>query len=468
MKLILTVTSKQRTGLGADSRHVFDSRGGSIGRAPESDWILPDVNRIVSNQHLVIDFRDGDFYLTDTSTNGVFLNDADMPLGYNRAARVREGDMLGIGEYRIHVEVDSKDRSSIPIARADSPQQVDGAVFESAWSESVKYEPLPLGLSGENEPRLSSESLLPILNGQGRADDEFNHPASEPDHKPAINEAFVLPAIHAEQLPEDWDRVVVNDEVGGAEGVSPHAPPLSDDGLLPSQPPHASISPVSPLKPSRHDTPADVAPQLSFDSNLNGISEFLRGAGIDSAKAHIGNSKLSLEFIGRLYREMVQGVMDVLIARSSLKNEFRMSHTIIRATENNPLKFSMTVDDAIEYLLFKEGKGFLPPEEAFHEAYQDIKDHQIATVVGMRAAFNALMRMFAPEQLQSKLNSGGKWRGMLSFNKGAANWEGYKEWYAELAADSDDHFQKLFAGEFGRAYEEQIARLSEARRQGKS
>jgi hypothetical protein len=34
--------------------------------------------------------------------------------------------------------------------------------------------------------------------------------------------------------------------------------------------------------------------------------------------------------------------------------------------------------------------------------------------------------------------------------------------------DTDDHFQQLFSTEFGRAYENEIARLSAARRQAKS
>lgn len=457
MKLILTVTSEQRTGMGQGSRHVFGIRGGSIGRAEESDWVLPDMNLIVSKRHSIIDFRDGGFFLTDTSTNGVFLNDADKPLGYNNAVRLHENDQIAIGEYRIRVEMESADSFSAPLFRDDSARSLDSVICESGWQESEKPEPLPLGLRWEDGLRLESRPSLP--REWESAGDGFSHPASQPDHTPAINDAFSVPAAHAERLPEDWDKMVVNADGRGGDEVSQQNPPLADSVVHSSRPLHGLADDIP--KDSRHDAAVDAVSQdFSSANNFNGLSEFLRGAGIDPGNMRGDNPKLSLEQLGRLYREMVQGVMDVLIARSSLKNEFRMPHTIVRATENNPLKFSMGVDDALEYLFFKEGEGFLQPEDAFREAYQDIKKHQFATVAGMRAAFNSLLRMFAPARLQSGFKNRSKRGGVLSRNKNAANWELYEKWYSELMADTDDHFQQLFASEFGRAYEEEIERLS--------
>jgi type VI secretion system protein len=452
--------------MGPDSRHVFDTRGGSIGRAQESDWVLPDANRIVSNQHSIIEFRDGGFYLTDTSTNGVFLNNAGKPIGYNSAVVLREGDSIAIGEFNIRVEIESTDRFSTPIFRDDSAQSIDAILSEQSWPESENHEPLPLGLS--EEKGLISDSRPSLPKEWDCADDGFSQLASQPDHTPAVNEAFSMPSSRVEQLPEDWDRDVVKAEARWAEEASSKMPPPAvDSGFQSSQQAHA-MPDIAPNK-SRQDTPVIAASQaFRSDSNFDSINEFLLGAGIDPAKVRTDKPKMTLEQLGKLYREMVQGVMDILIARSSLKNEFRMPHTIIRATENNPLKFSMGVDDALEYLLFKKSGGFLPADDAFREAYQDIKDHQFATVVGMQAAFNSLLRMFSPERLQSRFKNGNKRGGLLSFNKKSADWASYKEWYAALIDDTDDHFQQLFSGEFGRAYEEEIERLSAARRKSSS
>jgi hypothetical protein len=85
MPLTLKIVSKQRHILGADSVRVFSVHGGSIGRSPDSDWVLPDPDRYISGHHATIDYRDGAYYLRDTSTNGVFVNRSDQAVG--RGAR---------------------------------------------------------------------------------------------------------------------------------------------------------------------------------------------------------------------------------------------------------------------------------------------------------------------------------------------------------------------------------------------
>jgi type VI secretion system protein len=464
MKLILSVTSEQRISMGQDSRHVFGIRGGSIGRAQESDWVLPDKNLIVSKKHSIIECKDDGFFLTDISTNGVFLNDSVKPLGYNNAVRLHEGDSLVIGEYKIRVEMELSESFSEPLIRNDSLRSIDSVMCESAWQKSEKPEPLPLGLSYEDGLRLESRPALP--KEWDSVDDGFSHPASQPDHTPAINDSFSMPAAHVEQLPEDWDKGVVKDDIKKGDDVSQQNVP-SDVSDFESYKAPDKLSDFSPDNGSSHAS-VEAASQVSSRNDLSGINEFFMGAGVDPVKAMTENPKLTLEQLGRLYREMVQGVMDVLIARSSLKNEFRMPHTIVRATENNPLKFSMGVDDALEYLFFKKGDGFLQPNDAFEEAYQDIKEHQFATAVGMRAAFNSLLRMFEPERLRSKFKNGSKHRGLLSRSRSDADWEVYEEWYSDLIADTDDHFQQLFATEFGRAYEEEVERLASMRRKSRS
>ena len=55
----------------------FGRSGGTIGRSLESDWVLPDGQRYLSSRHASIDYRSGSYYVVDTSTNGVYVNDAE-------------------------------------------------------------------------------------------------------------------------------------------------------------------------------------------------------------------------------------------------------------------------------------------------------------------------------------------------------------------------------------------------------
>jgi FHA domain-containing protein/zinc ribbon protein len=66
-----------------------------IGRSPECDIFLDDVT--VSRKHAVLVRQDGDFTIEDQgSLNGTFVNRARI-----ESARLRDGDELQIGKYRL-------------------------------------------------------------------------------------------------------------------------------------------------------------------------------------------------------------------------------------------------------------------------------------------------------------------------------------------------------------------------------
>src|SRR5258706_4797916 len=70
MALRLTIISEQAAGLGAQASVVFEKEGGTIGRAGDNRWVLPDRMRYLSSHHARISFRNGGFIVPDTSTNG--------------------------------------------------------------------------------------------------------------------------------------------------------------------------------------------------------------------------------------------------------------------------------------------------------------------------------------------------------------------------------------------------------------
>ncbi|MCR3828402.1 ATP-binding cassette domain-containing protein, partial [Pseudomonas aeruginosa] len=70
-------------------------------------------------------------------------------------------------------------------------------------------------------------------------------------------------------------------------------------------------------------------------------------------------AEAQMEAIGRSYRGLVEGLVDVLRARASLKGEFRMAQTMIQPVQNNPLKFAPNVDEAMLLLLRRDNQAFL-------------------------------------------------------------------------------------------------------------
>jgi type VI secretion system FHA domain protein len=170
------------------------------------------------------------------------------------------------------------------------------------------------------------------------------------------------------------------------------------------------------------------------------------------------------ENLGKILRIVVAGVKDVLDARTQTKTEFGMDMTMLRPAENNPLKFSANVDDALHNLLVKRNPAFLGPVEAFEDAFDDLRHHQIAMLTALRVAFDAMLKQFDPDTLQVEFDRQVKKSGGLSALAKWRYWELYRSMIHEMTQDADDCYRDLFGDEFARAYEEQLKRLKSQRR----
>ena len=109
MRLILRILSPVPPPEAASS-HAFDEGGGSIGRAPDNTWELPDHK--VSRWHAVISFESGTFFVEDLSRNGVCLNDWNNRITGGRPHPLKAGDTLFIDPYQIEVALDAEGEPS--------------------------------------------------------------------------------------------------------------------------------------------------------------------------------------------------------------------------------------------------------------------------------------------------------------------------------------------------------------------
>src|ERR1700678_3029135 len=121
MALKLTILSEQRAPLGSRASIVFGVGGGSIGRASDNDWVLPDPQRYLSAHHARIQFKNGGYLLLDTSTNGVYVNEGTMPIGRRGTHQLRNGDILRFGNYQVAVNIDVEPSQEAPEASAIFP-----------------------------------------------------------------------------------------------------------------------------------------------------------------------------------------------------------------------------------------------------------------------------------------------------------------------------------------------------------
>lgn len=492
MPLCLTITSYHKITPGQCSEKSMDQGVMAIGRNSDNDWVLPDPERLVSGKHCVIQYKDGRYYLTDNSTNGVELVKAGVRLRKGNSEPLQDGEVIRIGDYEIQARVDF----SLPVTDsnpfAESPSSFEALMGQQS---APVYAPSPIpGPSPVQVPAhfqgVSAMDTLPDL---------FDFltpssvpPATQPDHVPAEQHDFrpptpiarpspppvvepVMPPS-ASVIPDDWDPFsdkpasvavaplpVAPQPVPPPPVVEPVAtpvpqPPLADifaeiSAPLPAPVPEASVTRVEPpVAPPV----APVAPVETAQPDL--LQAFLRGAGLDQLRLDKANAEAQMENIGRSYRLMVEGLIDVLRARSSLKGEFRIQQTMIQPVENNPLKFAPNVDEALLLLLRHGNQAFMAPDAAVRDSFDDLRAHQLAVMAGVEAAIKHLLGRFEPSQLEERMAKPGGLSGIFSGSRQAQYWQQFTELYSNISREAQEDFQDLFGREFSRAYEEHSTR----------
>ena len=166
-----------------------------------------------------------------------------------------------------------------------------------------------------------------------------------------------------------------------------------------------------------------------------------------------------MERIGAMLRTSTEGTLQLLLTRQEFKREVRAEVTMIASQANNPLKFSPTVEVALAHLLGPGVRGFMPPEAAMRDAFNDLRAHQFGVMVGMRAALAHVIARFEPEELEKKIASRSALDALFSANRKAKLWDQFVALYGGIASEAEDDFHNLFGKAFLEAYEEQMARL---------
>ncbi len=94
---------------GADSASTapkrFTEAGGVIGRGAGCDWVIPDSSRLLSSHHGLVSFREGQYFLTDISSNGICVASSGERLCKGQARLVEDGDIFQLGALAIRARL---------------------------------------------------------------------------------------------------------------------------------------------------------------------------------------------------------------------------------------------------------------------------------------------------------------------------------------------------------------------------
>ncbi len=496
MSLLITIVKSPENVAPAESTKTFDEQGGTIGRANSSSWVLADPECFLSGRHSQISCENGQYFITDLSTNGTFVNGSSEPLGKGNKVPINDGDVFDLGDYKFKVSVWGANEAVL-----DDPFDAEPAAsFESADSSAdfgpadvaqdpfapAQADPAPIFNTGaeETDP-LAALDKARQSPATAPADPGLFGNATHSDGADAINQSVSWPdAVQdAGQIPEDWD---MEESVTARPSIPLTDPPKP----VQAQPPPPSPSPPPQKAPVKADTPipdavdqqkqalekANQKLRAELDALKKQLSAKQPAGGLDKTLVNamgLGDRGLDDEQIrainhtvGELVRETVAGMMQVLTSRSSIKSEFRMNVTTIQPVENNPLKFSANVDDAFENMFVRRSDAFKKPVDAVREGFESIAEHQVAVVAGIREAFKDMIERFDPSMLERRFEKQTKGAIIPGMQK-LKNWDLYHEYYLDLVDNMENSFQYLFGEKFVQAYEDQLRKLMVARNANK-
>jgi type VI secretion system protein ImpI len=449
--LTLAVMGHQAAQFGSRSQRAFSGKDGSIGRSEDCDWILSASG--ISRVHAMVRYLNGIYFIEDRSTNGMLLN--GVPLIRGEPTPLKNGDRLQIDAFEVSARLEQDSETVVQVVpRTPSPAPAPVIETHSMVSEPLDFSMFDLAppvASGSNfntgSNAVPGGSLIPDAQGIGTgseldplsfldeplgsplsaSDSLLDPPAQDWNHTPGTADHFRPPTTtgqrQANALPENWDLTMGDfspKQAAPVEPASPFAAPA--DPLSPPPKPLAAPESGAPIR--------TLPPELE-----------------------------------QIFHIVVEGMMDVLRARAEIKNTFRLPVTIIQRSENNPLKFAATPDEAMQKIMASPSAAFLSGTAAFDDAFDDIRCHQMAMLAGVRAAFESLLAHFNPERFEYEADGGTK---RSAFGGKGRYWEKYRENFEGLMKNPDECFRRLFGDEFARAYEEQLSRLKSARRAQKA
>ncbi|MBC7982540.1 MAG: type VI secretion system-associated FHA domain protein TagH [Candidatus Obscuribacterales bacterium] len=490
MALKLRVISDQYKQLGKDSSRLFGVTGGRIGRAPDNDWVLPDSERYVSSHHATVGFQGGQWILEDISTNGVFLNDSDTPLSVTGPRKLKDGDRVRFGDYDVLVSIDDRNDFSAD-ASGQMPRPQGERSNNKAKSRHSSAAASDFGDDLGEELDITGLFMARVSEGHddvlANFDDSprYNHiPPSKamPSSAPIVIDNAAEGEVDEPTLPtlgdESWHmttRRLDARESSAQIAKAAYAPepitPVAAPAPAAARVAPAVVKPTPPVavptKPAPAVRPEPSSPRRNVDgySELQaGIEALCRGAGIDANALPTESQATLLTLAGQMLREVVLDLMEALKNRSEQKGRLESDHTTIQPNNNNPLKFSSSVDEALKKLLDGHSSRYVGPIEALREAFEDLRIHQVAIDAATQTAVEDLLHRLDPNELQERFDRGLKRSPLLGGGNKSKYWDLYTEFYPLLNQRDVRGLPAVFAQEFARSYADKLAEMENQKR----
>lgn len=426
MKLIFDIIKNGREFPQKRNYH-FNMQNGTIGRASNCDFLLPDSQNFISSNHASIEYKHGMYFIKDTSTNGTFLKSPYKRLPKGMPIKINSTDIFIIGEYEIQARFIDDDYSQDDII---------------SYKSQLEY-------SNSDTSLKVSKQLIP--------DDDFLLEDSS-----VMNNSF----IQQDDVIEDTNimNVFAEDEEKFDDLYDFEREPFLENDLN-------NINTVSNQMTQEHiniptfeEKSSDSVPEIEEatvyyeeeskqtipKSNIiykddDSLDILERKLGITLKSLSKEEREKALEEISQIVINSLDGLKNSLDVKEKIKKDLTLENPT-SVKDDNPVKMGQY---AINLLNDRLDNNSLKISEAVKKSFNELNIHNIALHRSSKNIINIAATKFSPKNLELHFESNGEINSLMP--KKYQMWDAYVNMFKNISEDQDfgiNFIAKDFAKEY--------------------
>ncbi|MET3820782.1 FHA domain-containing protein [Burkholderia sp. PvR073] len=445
---------------------VFHPPGGTIGRATDNHLVLRDDSRQISRLQALLQVGDDACLLKNLSSVSTIEVNRE-PVGYAQERPLNSGDIIRIGPYVLRAERDDGHDDGHDAPVVDMRSAANASADPRRAPEPTARATGETKGAGNRLWSLLQDRLAP----RGKAADAGNRSgtARRDAAQPASRTAPAAPSVPSQR---DLNQLSIDPldlfaqsspDIGRPGSASPAERGHADRGAsfetqadhAPEWTQHVRVQPAAThTEPRPADEPATRANRVPTPDEL--LNAFFEGAGLDTAAESHQWSAEQLYIAGQLLALFAHGTVELLSSRSILKREVKAHMTMLLDRENNPLKLLPDGGAVLRQMFGLPLPGFMSPQSAVSDAFQDLHAHQIGMVAGMRAALMDLLTRFSPQRLRERDDAMRWYEKRVPALYKARMWDRYAATHRDTVFAIEDDFASVFGKAFLAAYDAEV------------
>ena len=370
--------------------------------------MLPDPHRYISAHHARISYRNGNFIVEDTSTNGLYINDELDPVGRLGPQPLRAGDTLRMGSYRIGVRDND---GTVTDPSAIVPFSIRPATDEPGGSQR------DIGVDLNISELLTNDADV----GEARrAFDPWGNPVSDSAllqfdtaqraaaHKPRAPAVAHAAAVSA--AAKVAARATRKEEAPAAAAAPPTRSAAGNAAAA------AAVAAVNPSSTASVPALSAAAMAKAEAAAGGGLDAFCRGAGMDARALPADAQDRLLRLAGLLLREALVGIKELARTQREIRK-----NSGLRADADEPERLALqnlAVEELMARLLLGHDQRQLDAVQWLRELFGLASRHDAALMRALRPALVEFTKRLDPSPQNPRSAAAARFRSITDMPDG--------------------------------------------------